>query len=48
MKLKEIIFFDELGFGWVVDKSIINLLHARNKSSDMIIERTLAELLRRA
>ncbi len=47
MHQKEIIFFDELGFGWVVDKSIINLIHARNKSSDIIIEKTLADLLRR-
>jgi hypothetical protein len=48
MKQKEIIFFDELGFGWVVDKAIISQIHARSKESDIIVEKTLADLLRRA
>jgi hypothetical protein len=48
MNQKEIIFFDELGFGWVVDKAIINMIHARSSGSDFIIEKTLAEILRRA
>jgi len=47
MNQKEIIFFDELGFGWVVEKSVLNMIHAHGKDSDLIIERTLAELLRR-
>ncbi|MFZ1985803.1 MAG: hypothetical protein WAU91_15400 [Desulfatitalea sp.] len=47
MYKKEIIFFDELGFGWVVDKSIIQLIHERSTNKEVIIEKTLADLLRR-
>ncbi|MGD8837483.1 MAG: hypothetical protein PVJ84_12340 [Desulfobacteraceae bacterium] len=46
MNRKEIIFFDELGFGWVVDKSIIQKIHAGNKNEDIMVEKTLADLLR--
>lgn len=48
MNRQEIIFFDELGFGWVVDKSIINMIHANSPHEEIIVERTLADLLRRA
>ena len=48
MNHQEIIFFDELGFGWVVDKAIINMIHANSSHEEIIIERTLADLLRRA
>jgi hypothetical protein len=44
----EIIFFDELGFGWVVDKAIIKMIHATSSYEEIIVERTLADLLRRA
>lgn len=47
MNKKEIIFFDELGFGWVVDKTIIKKIHAA-AGKDVIVEKTLADLLRRA
>jgi hypothetical protein len=47
MHRKEIIFFDELGFGWIVDRAIIKKIHANTADSDMIVEKTLAELLRR-
>lgn len=46
MNRKEIIFFDELGFGWVVDRSIIKKIHAGSPNEDAIIEKTLADLLR--
>lgn len=46
MDKKEIIFFDELGFGWVVDKSIIKKIHAGIQNEDIMVEKTLAELLR--
>jgi hypothetical protein len=46
MNRKEIIFFDELGFGWVVDKSIIKKIHAGNQNEDIMVEKTLADLLR--
>jgi len=44
----EIIFFDELGFGWVVDKAIIQMIHTNSSREEVIVERTLADLLRRA
>ena len=47
MHRKEIIFFDELGFGWVVDKAIIKQLHANATHEDLMVEKTLADLLRR-
>jgi hypothetical protein len=46
MDQKEIIFFDELGFGWVVDQSIIKKIHADNRNEDVMVEKTLADLLR--
>jgi hypothetical protein len=46
MNRKEIIFFDELGFGWIVDKSLIKKIHSGNQDEDAIIEKTLADLLR--
>ena len=46
MNRKEIIFFDELGFGWVVDQSIIKKIHASNQNEDVMVEKTLADLLR--
>lgn len=48
MNKREIIFFDELGFGWVVDKSVIRAINACTKHEDLIVEKTLADLLRRA
>lgn len=46
MERKEIIFFDELGFGWVVDNSIIKKIHSSSQDDDSIVEKTLADLLR--
>jgi hypothetical protein len=47
MNKKEIIFFDELGFGWVVDKSLVKQIHLASNDENPIVEKTLAELLRR-
>jgi hypothetical protein len=47
MKKKEIVFFDELGFGWVVDPYVMKKIHAACVKEEMIVERTLADLLRR-
>jgi len=47
MQKKEIIFFDELGFGWVVDKQIIQMIHDHANNDEAIVEKTLADLLRR-
>jgi len=46
MDRREIIFFDELGFGWVVEESVIKKIHAGNHDEDLIVEKTLADLLR--
>lgn len=45
MRKKEIIFFDQLGYGWVVDKAVIKMIHANNSDKGIIIEKTLTELL---
>ncbi len=45
MNRTEIIFFDELGFGWIVDKSIIKKIHGGNSNEDAIVEKTLNDLL---
>ena len=47
VKKKEIIFFDELGFGWVVDKAMIQMIHDKSDNKEVIVEKTLADLLRR-
>jgi hypothetical protein len=47
MSKKEIIFFDELGFGWVVEKCIIQMIHENSANKEVIIEKTLNDLLRR-
>lgn len=46
---KEIIFFDHLRFGWVVDKAIIERLNGGNdKTRDVITQKTLEDLLRKS
>ncbi|NNF98906.1 MAG: hypothetical protein HKM93_05975 [Desulfobacteraceae bacterium] len=47
MDRKEIIFFDELGFGWVVDGQTIKKINDFDGREELIVERTLADLLRR-
>lgn len=47
MNNKEIIFFDELGFGWVVDKAVIKKIHASNIKDNLVVEKTLADILKR-
>ena len=47
MNKKEIIFFDELGFGWVVEKAIIQMIHDNSSNKEVITEKTLKDLLRR-
>lgn len=47
MSKKEIIYFDELGYGWVVDKAIIKLINERSINKEAIVEKSLADLLRR-
>ena len=44
---KEIIFFDDLGFGWLVDMEIIEKLREQESIEDVLIQRSLAELFRK-
>lgn len=45
MERKEIVFFDELGFGWLVDNHILKQIYACKDSKDYIVERTLSDIL---
>jgi hypothetical protein len=47
MHKQEIIFFDGLGFGWVVDKRVIQMIHESSTNKEVIVEKTLSDLLRR-
>lgn len=46
MNRTEIIYFDELGFGWIVDKTVIQKIHSGSAKEEAIVEKTLADLLR--
>lgn len=47
MEEREIIFFDELGFGWVVERYIIKKIRDITIKEELMVEKTLADLLRR-
>ncbi len=47
MNNKEIIFFDDLGYGWVVDKNVIKEIRRKERKERRIIEKTLVELLKK-
>ncbi len=47
MQRTEIIFFDQLGFGWVVDPAIIKKISDCSRQQDILVEKTLADLLSR-
>lgn len=47
MHKKEIIFFDVLGFGWVVDKSVIQMIHESSTGKEVMVKKALADLLGR-
>jgi hypothetical protein len=43
---KEIVFFDELGFGWLLDAATLRKLEAKESTDNIIIQQSLAELFR--
>jgi hypothetical protein len=43
----EIIFFDELGFGWLLDADTIRRIREKESIEQILIQRSLAELFRR-
>jgi len=46
-KKKEIVFFDELGFGWLVDVETLRKMRDRESIQQILIQRSLADLLRK-
>jgi hypothetical protein len=44
---KEIVFFDDLGFGWLVDTEILRKMHDKESIQQILIQRSLADLLRK-
>lgn len=43
----EIVFFDDLGFGWLMDAESIERFREKQTIQEVLIQRSLAELLRR-
>ena len=46
-KKKEIVFFDDLGFGWLVDAEALRKIRDRESIQQILIQRSLADLLRK-
>jgi len=46
-KKKEIVFFDELGFGWLVDVETLRRMRDKESIQQILIQRSLADLLRK-
>ena len=44
----EIVFFDDLGFGWVMDAAEIEHIREKQTIEQILIRRSLAELLRKS
>ena len=45
-KKKELVFFDELGFGWVLEADVLRKIQERESTEQILIQRSLAELFR--
>jgi hypothetical protein len=46
-KKKEIVFFEDLGFGWQFDAAPIQKIREKESIEEILIQRSLAELLRK-
>ena len=44
---KGIIFFDELGFGWLMDVDTLRKIREKEFTAQILIQQSLAELLRK-
>ena len=42
-----IVFFDDLGFGWLMDADTLRKIRDKESIEQVLIQRSLAELLRR-
>jgi len=45
-KKEEIVYFDELGFGWMLDADSLKKILDRQAMEQIMIQRSLAELFR--
>ena len=45
-KKQEIAYFEELGFGWLLDAEILRKIRDRQAMEQIMIQRSLAELFR--
>ena len=43
----DIVFFDDLGFGWVMDAETIRKIRKKESIEQLLIQRSLAELFRK-
>jgi len=46
-KNKEIVFFDDLGFGWMLDADQLRRIREKETIEQILIQRSLADLLRK-
>lgn len=46
-KKKEIVFFDELGFGWLLDAETLRKIREKESFEQVMIQQSLAELFRK-
>ena len=46
-KKKEIVFFDDLGFGWLVDEDQVRRIRDKEAIEQIVFKHTLSELLRK-
>ncbi len=43
----EIVFFDTLGFGWLLDADMLRKLREKDAIEQVLVQRSLAELFRK-
>jgi hypothetical protein len=43
----DIVFFDELGFGWLMDEDTLRKMREKESIEELLIQRSLAELFRK-
>lgn len=46
-KKKEVVFFDNLGFGWLLDADTLRKMRDKESIQQILIQRSLADLLRK-
>jgi len=47
VKKKEIVYFDDLGFGWLMDAETVRKIREKESTEQILIQRSLAELFGR-